>query len=151
MTTRNNGSKTAEPRDDKGRFGPGNAGRPAGARHRVTRAVEALLEGEAEKLTRRAVEAALKGDVAALRLCLDRIAPARRETTAAFDLPAIETPADHPKAIAAILQAVAAGELTANEAEGLTRILTAHGRAIEITDLEARLQAVESRSGVLRS
>jgi len=32
------------------------------------------LEGEAEALTRKAVELALEGDVTALRLCLDRIA-----------------------------------------------------------------------------
>ena len=36
------------------------------------RAAEALLDGEAEALTRKAIETALEGDVAALRLCLDR-------------------------------------------------------------------------------
>tara|TARA_R110002167_G_scaffold27139_11_gene92624 strand:+ start:1447 stop:1887 length:441 start_codon:yes stop_codon:yes gene_type:complete len=146
MTDRNNGTKTVNPRDGRGRFGPGNPGRPPGARHRTTLAVEALLEGEAEKLARKAVDAALKGDIAALRLCLDRIAPARREVTSTFDLPAIETALDHPKAIGAILAAVAAGELTAAEAEGLTRILTAHGKAIEMSDIEQRLRAVEGRA-----
>ncbi len=47
-------------------------GRPPGARNRTTLAAEALLDGEAEKLTRKAVTLALKGDVACLRLCLDR-------------------------------------------------------------------------------
>src|SRR5262245_41119418 len=46
------------------------AGKPRGARHRTTLAAEALLDGEAEALTRKAVELALNGDSTALRLCL---------------------------------------------------------------------------------
>jgi hypothetical protein len=38
-------------------------------------AAEALLEGEAEALTRKAVDMALAGDAAALRLCLEGIVP----------------------------------------------------------------------------
>jgi len=53
-------------------------GRPAGTRNRTTVAAESLLEGEAEKLTRKAVALALKGNVACLRLCLD---PSRAATT----------------------------------------------------------------------
>jgi hypothetical protein len=55
----------------KGRSG-NPAGKPKGARHRATVAAEALLDGEAEGLTRKAIEMALAGDGTALRLCLDR-------------------------------------------------------------------------------
>src|SRR5260370_4035833 len=48
------------------------AGRPRGSSNRATRAAELLLDGEASALTRKAVELALAGDQAALRLCLDR-------------------------------------------------------------------------------
>jgi len=52
-------------RELQGRFKPGQsgnpAGRPHGARHKTTLAVEALLDGEAEGLTRKAVEMALAG------------------------------------------------------------------------------------------
>ena len=51
-------------------FPKGNAGRPKGARNKVTVAVESLLDGEAEGLTRKAIELAMKGDTTALRLCL---------------------------------------------------------------------------------
>jgi hypothetical protein len=54
---------------------PNPNGRPVGSRHKTTLAIEALLEGEAEGLTRKAIEMALSGDMIALRLCLDRIAP----------------------------------------------------------------------------
>src|SRR5260370_33248870 len=69
------------------------AGRPMGARHKATVAAEALLDGEAEALTRKAVEMALAGDGTALRLCLDRILPPRRERPVR-----VTTPACHPPA-----------------------------------------------------
>ena len=47
-----------------------------------TLAIETLLDGEAEVITRKAIELAKKGDLAAIRLCLDRIAP--REKTVLF-------------------------------------------------------------------
>jgi hypothetical protein len=49
--------------------------KPKGTRNKTTLAVEALLDGEAETLTRKAIELAKAGDLAALRVCLDRIAP----------------------------------------------------------------------------
>jgi hypothetical protein len=73
----------------------GNAGRPNGARHRVTLAAEALLDGEGEMLTRKAIELALAGDPTALRLCLDRILPPRRERPITFKLPALHSAADN--------------------------------------------------------
>ena len=50
-------------------------GKRQGARHRTTLAAEALLDGEAKALTRKAIELALVGETVALRLCLDRILP----------------------------------------------------------------------------
>jgi Family of unknown function (DUF5681) len=75
--------KTTRQRD--GKWLPGvngnRAGRPKGACHKATLAAEALLEGEAEGITRKAVELAIGGDTTALRLCLERIMPARRGST----------------------------------------------------------------------
>jgi hypothetical protein len=47
--------------------------------------VKALLDGEAEALTRKAIERALEGDTTALRLCLDGFF--RRARTVPFPLP----------------------------------------------------------------
>lgn len=46
--TRKNGTETEAKaaRDAEGRFGPGNPGKPAGARHKATQAALALLEGK---------------------------------------------------------------------------------------------------------
>jgi Family of unknown function (DUF5681) len=73
----------------EGRFKPGQsgnpAGRPPGTRNKATESAELLLEGEAEALTREAVELALAGDATALRLCLDRLIPPRRERKVQLD------------------------------------------------------------------
>jgi hypothetical protein len=66
-------------RRQDGRFSPGCSGNPAGmkpgTRHKATRAALALLNGEVDKLTRKAVELALAGDVTA---CASRPAGKRR-------------------------------------------------------------------------
>jgi hypothetical protein len=57
-------------RNTDGTFGPGNPGnpgKPKGARHQATLTVAALLDGEAEALTRKAVDMALAGLPVALR------------------------------------------------------------------------------------
>ena len=60
------------------------AGRPIGARHKATILAEALLDGEAEGLTRKVLEMALAGHTVALRLCMERILPPRRERPVPF-------------------------------------------------------------------
>lgn len=131
----------------QGRFKPGQSGNPAGkpkgARHKVTLAIEAILEGEAEALTRKAVDMAQAGDMTALRLCMDRLAPVRRDRPVTFDLPSIDAIEDLTKATKAILIAVAAGELTPSEAAELGKLVDAHAKAIEVTDLHRRLETLE--------
>jgi hypothetical protein len=74
------------------------AGRPRGSSNRATRAAELLLDGEATALTRKAVELALAGDQAALRLCLDRTVAPRRERAVELALPPICSAAPLPPA-----------------------------------------------------
>lgn len=124
-------------------FEAGNAGKPKGARHRVSRAVEELLEGEHEALTRKAIEKALEGDGAALRLCLDRLAPARKDAPISVALPPVKSAADAVGASAALLDAVAAGEVTPDEAARVMALLTAHKSLVEAGDLESRIAALE--------
>lgn len=126
-------------------FAPGNPGRPRGARHRVTLAIEALLEGQHEALTQKAVEKALEGDTVALRLCLDRIAPPRRDATITIALPEVKSAEDAVTASAAVLAAVAAGEVTPDEAGRVMALLTAHKAIVEAGDLERRITALEAK------
>jgi hypothetical protein len=106
----------------KGRSG-NPAGRPAGAQNRKTLAAALLLDGEAEALTRKAVELALDGDAMALKLCLERILPLCRERAVQFALPAIDSAADIAAAMKAVAAAVAEGAITPGEGETVARIL----------------------------
>jgi|SRR3954449_9688629 hypothetical protein len=58
-------AKTGQQQDT--RFRPGQSGnprgRPQGSRHKTTLAIDALLDGDAEKLTRKAIEMAMAGRV----------------------------------------------------------------------------------------
>ena len=136
---------TAKPRNgEKTQFRAGNPGKPRGARNKTTRAIEALLDGEAEGLTRKAIALALEGDVTALRLCLDRISPAPKDRVVYFDLPAISTLDDLPAALLAILGGAATGAITPTEANSLAALVEGFRRASESADLLKRIEALEA-------
>ena len=126
-------------------FKKGNPGRPKGSRHKVTLATQALLDGEGEVLTRKAVELALAGDVTALRLCLERITPARKDAPVLFDLPPMDGAASAAAAMGAILSSVASGGLTPSEASSLAGLVEGYRKALETTELEARLKVLEEK------
>ena len=130
-------------RNTDGTFAPGNPGKPKGARHKATRAVLALLDGEAEALTRQAVTMALDGDATALRLCLERIAPPRRDAPVTFALPPMQSARDAAQAAGAVLAAVAEGELTPTEGAHVMGLVETYRRTLETTELEARVAALE--------
>ena len=124
-------------------FAPGNPGRPPGARHRVTRAVEVLMEGEHEKLTRIAIDKALDGDTSALRLCLDRIAPPRRDVPISILLPPVRSAAEAAEASSSVLASVASGDVTPDEAGRIMALLASHKSILATSDLEQRIAALE--------
>jgi hypothetical protein len=70
---------------------PGQSGnpkrRPVRARNKTTVAVEGLLAGEAEAITRKVVAMAKRGNITAIRLVLDRISPPRKDRPVPFKLP----------------------------------------------------------------
>src|SRR4051812_23736869 len=119
-------------------------GKPKGTRHRVTVAAEALMEGEAEAITRKAIELAKAGDGPALRLCMDRIYPPRKDRPVRFKLPSVEKVEHAVLAHAALVAAVAGGELTPSEAGELARLVDNYTRAVEATDIQTRLTKLEA-------
>jgi hypothetical protein len=120
-------------------------GRPVGARHKATVAAESLLDGQSQKLTSKAIELALAGDSIALRLCLERILPPRRERYLQLTMPSLQSAGDAPTAMGAIVQAIASGEITLGEAAEIGRFVELFVRAIEADDFEKRLRALEER------
>ena len=120
-------------------------GRPVGARNAATLLAERLFDGETETLVRKVVEKAKQGDVVALRLCLDRILPPRRERPVRFATPEMNSAEDAVKAMAAIATAVVRGELTPGQAAELSRVIEAYVKAIEMSEIERRLKNLEEQ------
>ena len=147
MTPDNTGKKQV--RTGGGHFRKGASGnphgRPAGARNKALLAMEALLDGEAEAITRVAVDKAKEGDTTALRLCLERILPPRKDRPVSLSLPQLGTVTDAPAATAAIVAAVAAADITVTEGSEFARLVDTYVRAVEASDLDKRLRAIEEK------
>src|SRR6516165_2710694 len=111
-------------------FQPGQAGNPAGrrrgSRNQATLAATSLLDGEALGLTRKAIEAALAGDMLAMKLCLERVLPRCHERPVTFSLPSLAavgggeidepSPQNVSRAMNTVTTALACGEITPGEA-----------------------------------
>ena len=86
---------------------------------------------------------ALAGDSTAMRLCLERVVPARRDRPVSFAMPEITSASEAARAASAIVAAVASGDLTPSEALDLSRILENFTRVLEASEFEERLQKLE--------
>jgi hypothetical protein len=132
---------------NRGQFKPGQSGnptgKPRGARHRATVAAEALLDGEAEALTRRAVELALEGDTTALKMCMDRILPPRKGRPINFTLPELTNTGDLRATALAILGAVSEGDISPEEAAAVAPLIEGVRKTMETDELSRRLEALE--------
>ena len=132
---------------NRGQFKPGQSGnskgKPKGARHKTTLAVSELLDGEAEVLTRKAIDLALAGDTTALRLCLERIAPSRKDAPITFNMPPMKSADDAAAALGAIVQAVADGEITPAEGGAVAGLIEGFRKALEMQELERRITRLE--------
>jgi hypothetical protein len=120
------------------------AGRPRGSRNRATLLMEGLLADDAEAIGRKAIAMAKQGDMAAIRLCMDRLAPPRKSEPVDFELPPLDKPADSVAAAAKIAAAVAAGELTPSEAAELAKVVDVYVRAIATNAFDERLTKLEA-------
>ncbi len=148
----NTGAKQAKkPKDGKFATGEsGNpAGRPKGSKNKTTLAAEALLDGEAEEITRRCIDMAKSGDMAAIRICMDRLIPPRKHRPITLALPAIERPEDILKAVDAITQATTKGEIALDEANSLLGLVEAARRALETEAMHRELDDLKIRLGLL--
>ena len=132
------------------RFKPGQSGnpngRPQGSRNKSTLAMETLLETDCEAITTKCIEKALEGDMAAIRLCMDRLCPARKDTPISFDIPQMETASDAVAVMGAVLVSLSTGGITPSEAHAVAGIVETFRRTIETSELEARLIALENKA-----
>ncbi len=119
------------------------AGRPRGSRNKASIRMQAMLEQRAKALVNKVVEMALAGNVAALRLCLDRLVPTRKNEPVICEMAPLEKAADAVAAIAGIAAAAAAGDVTADEAAKLAKVIGLYVNSLEARDFEDRLARLE--------
>src|SRR5579862_1378124 len=125
-------------------------GRPKGSQNRVAILADQIFDEKlfgddkkAEALIDKAIAMAEAGDASCLRLCFDRIAPVRRDRAVCFQIPKLNAPTDAVIASAAIVEAVASGELTPTEASELSKVVDSHVRALQAVEFEERLSKLE--------
>jgi hypothetical protein len=120
------------------------AGRPPGARNRKTLIADAVFEANAERIAAYAIERALMGDNAALRLCIGVLLPRATERPVPFPLPAITGAQDVERAAVGITAAVGTGDLTPREALELLRVVDRSMKIIEAARAVQQVAADEA-------
>jgi hypothetical protein len=132
-------------RDASGRFLPGRSGNPwgkkPGTRNRATEIRAMLAEGEETAVARTVIDKAKTGDAVAARFLLGLLCPRPRPRgrTIALALPDGARAGDTAAAFNATLQAMAAGEITPDEALTITRMLDGRLEALNAFKLQREL------------
>lgn len=134
-------------------FQPGNKfgqGRPKGSPNKEKPASQKIMDDYAEHVVRKCIALAMQGDRSALRICMERISPARRDQCVRVVLPKIQTAKDINRAAEMITKAIRLGQITPLEGETLMNILESRSRVIEKVDFENRLERIEEVATRLR-
>src|SRR5262249_4310884 len=119
------------------------AGRPRGIVNRATALAQYLLSERAEGIAGKVLALAEGGDMAAIRVCMERLVPPIKPQPVAVELPPLEKAVDSVEALATIAAAVAAGDLTAAEAAELAKVVEVYVGALASRAFEERLSALE--------
>jgi uncharacterized protein DUF5681 len=146
MDAENSGSHQ---RKARGRpFRPGQSGnpwgKPRGVRNRATLLLDKMAETDAADVLSAVISRAKKGDVTAASMIMARVWPARKGRAIAFDLPPLRTAADLAAALGRIAQAIGSGILSPEEGQAVGAVLEMQRKALELTELEARVVVLES-------
>jgi hypothetical protein len=130
------------------KFVPGKsgnpAGRPKGVQDRRT-AARALFDARRHELVAKAIDLALAGDTVALKMCLDRAIPALKPQDAPITLPGFAGSIGEQGR--QVLEALAQGRLTPDEAGTVMRAVAAQARIVEVEELERRVSKLEQARG----
>lgn len=128
----------------KGRSGNPD-GRPKGALNKTTLVARMLLENELTDICKTVVQMAKEGNLQAIKIVLDRVLPPRRDLPVTIQFPSINGSQDLLAAASSVTNAVTSGEISPAEGEAIAKILDTHARVLELSEVEARLKALEDK------
>ena len=106
----------------------------------------AMLEPFAEELIQKVVGLAKGGDMAALKMCLDRLCAPLRATDRLITIEGMESCKELSDEGDLILVRVATGDITPAEASSLMGAISSQAKIIEADELERRVSELENRN-----
>ena len=74
---------------------------------------------------------------------MEHIAPAPKDKSVSFHIPAMNDAMDASKAASSVITAVSEGELTPREGTRVMGLIDSYRRTLELTEIEERIQALE--------
>jgi hypothetical protein len=150
-------SPVPSPREPNGRFATGNPGGPGGSRRKaceLRRAAEEAVTPEIMNAAmRKCAMLALQGNLAAMRILLDRVLgrPAEAPTDEPLDIaaPKLRTAADCSAALQRVSDAMCAGRLDAAAGKALVDLISTQAKLLEVSELAARIEELEKMAGTV--
>ena len=141
--------KTGKKQDTKFKKGQsGNPkGRKQGSRSKATILAEQLLDSEVKELVNECIKMAKAGDSTAMKICMDRLIPPRKDRPISLILPQIETIEDAANAMKSVANAVSGGQVTPLEGQVLSAMIENYRKVVETFDHELRLAELERTAG----
>lgn len=125
-----------------GKWKPGQSGNPGGRPKRIG-VVRELLELRRKDLVKKAIDLALAGDVGALRLCIERLAPPLKSTSEAVVIDGLAEAKTLTEKCEAIVRAVGTGALSPTVAAELLSAVGSLAKSMETDELARRVAALE--------
>jgi len=125
-------------------FQKGNPGRRKGSKHKITVLAEKLLAKDAKDIVVAVIKAAKNSDPTAMKLCIERICQPRKGALVSFPMMPVKTLEDVAAAQSGLLEAVGQSLLTPAESVELSTVIERLGKALEASDLSARIARLEA-------
>ncbi len=119
-------------------------GRPKGLKDKRTK-LRQLLQPKAKKLVEKVINLALKGDMTAMRLCLERIIPPIRAKDEQVNIPGLNSSQSLSEQAKVVMSGIGEGQLTPSEGAAILTAIASKARIDEIDELEKRLTALEEK------
>lgn len=118
-------------------------GRPVSPLTKLRHAIGAKLDvkalKEAPAYLAKLDALAKAGDMAAIKFLLEWVWPSRRGTIPRFDLGSATTPAEVGRSMGRVIEAMAAGELTADEGNSMISAMAARIKAWEMPEVSEKM------------